>query len=241
MPMHDWTRVEAGIYHHFHQRWITAITDHLNKGLLPKSVYALAEQHAAGFGPDILTLQDTLGEPSSGGTATLARTQPKVSRRVEAPSDFYQRKKSAIAIRHVSGDRIIAMIEIVSPGNKNTTSAFNAFVRKACELLQQRVHLLILDPFPPSKRDPNGIHASIWAEVEDDSFVLPADQPLTLVAYECGPTTVGHIETIAVGDTLPDMPIFLEPGAHILVPLEATYSEAWNHVPARWQRVVSPP
>jgi hypothetical protein len=36
MPIHDWTRVDAGIFHHFHQRWIGVITDVLNQRLLPK-------------------------------------------------------------------------------------------------------------------------------------------------------------------------------------------------------------
>ena len=58
MPMHDWTRVEAGIFHAFHHRWISAISDTLNSGLRPRDYYALPEQQAAGFGPDVLTLQD---------------------------------------------------------------------------------------------------------------------------------------------------------------------------------------
>lgn len=57
MPMHDWTRVEAGIYHDFHHEWISAIKRALNERL-PGSYYALAEQQAAGFGPDVLTLHD---------------------------------------------------------------------------------------------------------------------------------------------------------------------------------------
>ena len=35
MPVHDWARVIPGIFHDFHQRWIGAIRDHLNAGLLP--------------------------------------------------------------------------------------------------------------------------------------------------------------------------------------------------------------
>lgn len=35
MPVHDWTRVEAGIFHAFHHRWISAISDALNEGILP--------------------------------------------------------------------------------------------------------------------------------------------------------------------------------------------------------------
>ena len=56
MRMHDWTKVEAGIFHHFHHYWISAISEQLN-GQLPSDYYALAEQFAGGFGPDVLTLQ----------------------------------------------------------------------------------------------------------------------------------------------------------------------------------------
>jgi hypothetical protein len=57
MPIHDWTRVDAGIFHDFHHAWIEEIKRTLNRGILPADYYALAEQHAAGFGPDVLTLQ----------------------------------------------------------------------------------------------------------------------------------------------------------------------------------------
>jgi hypothetical protein len=202
MPMHDWTRVEAGIFHAFHHRWISAVSDVLNTGLLPKDYYALPEQVAAGFGPDVLT------------------------------------KKSSIAVRHVNGDRLVAMIEIISPGNKASRHAFQAFVDKACELLEHRIHLLLIDPFPPGPRDPNGVHAAIWQEVQEDSFQLPPDKPLTLVAYECGPTTRAYIEPVAVGDVLPEMPLFLELNGCVKVPLESTYQTAYAVMPRRWQRVL---
>lgn len=144
-------------------------------------------------------------------------------------------------MRHVSGDRIVAMLEVVSPGNKESRHALRAFVDKACELLEHRIHLLIVDPFPPTSRDPNGIHAAIWEEVEDEPFALSEDKPLTSVAYECGSTTQAHIQTLAVGDPLPDMPLFLEPGGHVLVPLESTYQTAFAGMPRRWRMVLQPP
>ncbi len=64
MPIHDWTRVNAGIFHHFHHRWIAALSDALNEGVLPPDYYALAEQIAGGLGPDVITLQQpTNGAP----------------------------------------------------------------------------------------------------------------------------------------------------------------------------------
>lgn len=247
MPMHDWTRGDAGIFHAFHHHWISCISDSLNGGKLPADHYALPERVAAGFGPDVLSpANESPDEPDRSGhrgiaaTATLLQARPQTRFTAETEGEFYRRKKSSIIVRHVSGDRIVAMIEIVSPGNKSNQYAFRAFVDKACELLEHRVHLLIVDPFPPRPRDPNGVHAAIWEPVEDDSFQLPADQPLTLVAYECGLTTRAYIETVAVGQPLPDMPLLLEPNGCIMLPLEATYETAFAVMPDRWKRVLAP-
>jgi hypothetical protein len=246
MPMHDWTRVAAGIFHAFHHDWITEMARALNNGLLPENYYALPEQQAAGFGPDVLALQspsanDEEAAASAHTTTTMVRTRPKSQFSAETDTEFYRRKKSSIVVRHVSGDRIVAMLEVVSAGNKASRHAFRTFVDKACELLEHRIHLLIVDPFPPSPRDPNGIHAAIWEEVEDKPFVLPENKPLTLVAYECGSTTRAHISTLAVGDPLPEMPLFLEPDGHVLVPLESTYQTAFAGMPRRWRTVLGPP
>lgn len=247
MPMHDWTKVEAGIFHAFHHEWISEIMRALNQGLLPEDYYALPEQVAAGFGPDVLTLQGRSGEEqeqsgtgSSPGTATALRSRPHTRFTAETETEFYRRKKSSVVVHHVSGDRVVAIVEIVSPGNKSNRHAIRAFVDKACELLEYRIHLLIVDPFPPGPRDPHGIHAAIWEQVQDDPVQPPAEQPLTLVAYECGLTTRAYIEPAAVGQALPDMPLFLEPNGCIMVPLEATYETAFAVMPRRWQKVLAP-
>ena len=52
-PVHDRSRVGAGIFHDFHHAWIEEIKRALNTGLLPADYYTMAEQHAAGFGPDV--------------------------------------------------------------------------------------------------------------------------------------------------------------------------------------------
>ena len=46
MPVHDWTRVEAGTFHDFHHSWIEELKRALNAGLLPLAYYAQAEQRA---------------------------------------------------------------------------------------------------------------------------------------------------------------------------------------------------
>jgi hypothetical protein len=166
MPMHDWTTVEAGIFHAFHHGWVSALGDVLNSGLLPREYYALPEPVAAGLGPHVFTLQGSRpgsdDEPAAGvATKTGLQARPRTRFTAETDAEFYRRKKSAIAVRHVSGDRIVAMVEVVSPGNKAARNALRAFVEKAAELLDKRVHLLVLDLLPPGRRDPHGIHAAI--------------------------------------------------------------------------------
>jgi hypothetical protein len=141
----------------------------------------------------------------------------------------------------VSGDGIVAVIEIVSPGNKAAEYPMDTFVRKACDFIELGVHLLILDPFPPGPRDPDGVHALVWREFHPEPFRLPAEKPLTLVAYESGVPTRAYIEPVAVGDALPDMPLFLAANGCVMVPLEETYCTAFEVQPHRWRRVLEPP
>ena len=165
---------------------------------------------------------------------------PRVHLAGETDMEYYRRKRNVVAVRHVSGDRIVAMVEVVSPGNKSSQHAFRSFVEKAAELLSKQIHLLILDLFPPGPRDPQGIHGAIWEEFTGETYALPKDKPLTLAAYETALATRAYVEHRAVGDPLVDMPLFLEPGAYVLVPLEETYHTAWEAVPRRWRRVLEP-
>ncbi len=244
MPIHDWTRVDAGVFHAFHHEWISEISRALNRGLLPAGYYALPEQQAAGFGPDILTLQrpDQAAAPPerfvAGGPTGLLVVPPRVRFTAETSTDHLRRKPSAVVVRHVSGDRMVAVVEIVSPGNKSSQHAVEALVAKACELLNHGIHLLIVDLFGPSRRDPRGLHAAIWEALAGESFEPPADKPLTLVAYEAATTVKAYIEPIALGDRLPAMPLFLEPGAYINLPLEETYRSAFDLIPGRWQQAI---
>jgi hypothetical protein len=143
-----------------------------------------------------------------------------------------------VAVRHVSGDEIVAMIEIVSPGNKSGKNALRAFVEKAVELLQRQIHLLILDVHPPGPRDPGGIHAAIWDELSDQPYLLPKDKPVTLAAYESDLSIRAFVEHRAIGNELPDMPLFLKRNGQVPVPLERTYQSAFAVLPGRWRSVV---
>src|SRR5216683_1518084 len=180
MPIHDWTRVRANRFHDFHQRWTVAICNALNAGRLPGGYFAMIEQKAGGPEPDVITLQLSPAGPAAGGLA-VQTLPPKARFVVRTETAGYARKANRITVRHPDGD-VVAVVEIVSPGNKDSRHAVRAFARKAVELLQAGVHLLIVDLFPPSPRDPQGIHKVIWDRVRDEPFTLPPDKPLTVAA-----------------------------------------------------------
>lgn len=247
MPIHDWTRVPAGIFHDFHHAWIEEIKRALNQ-LLPADYYALAEQMAGGVGPDVLTLQARDPGANRGGNGTAGHgpgattlIEPRARFRIEGKALPFRKRKSHVVVRHVSDDRVLAVLEILSPGNKSSQSAFREFLDKVVLLLNQRIHLLLIDLFPPTPRDPQGVHWAIWEELNDDvENEILSDKPLTLVAYECYLGTIGHVEPVAVGDVLPDMPLVLSPGSAVAVPLETTYQAAFAALPRRWQRELDP-
>lgn len=244
MPVHNWKRVDANLFHHFHQRWSGAICDALNDGRLPPGYSALIEQRVGGVEPDVLALErrdrKTKREDSNGNV--LTQTPPATRHVVEWDEDVYAARANRIAIKHRLGE-IVCVLEIVSPGNKNSRSALRSFVEKSVEFLRNGVNLLIIDLFPPTPRDPGGIHLAISEEFGGDTFELPADKPLTLAAYVAGDllsgtAARGYVETVGVGDVLPDMPAYLDSRGHVPVPLEATYQRTWQSCPADMRTLV---
>jgi hypothetical protein len=248
MPVHDWTRVEDGIFHDFHLAWIGELRKALNCDILPAGYYALAEQIAGAVGPDVLTLEgngDGSGEgnvddgDSSGGTLTLVRTAPTTRFTTPFTITDYVSRQRRLTIHHVSGDRIVAVLEIVSAGNKASNHAFRTFIEKAIGVISHGYNLLLVDLYPPTPRDPLGIHAAISNELGGAPFVPPEGQLLTVASYEAAlPGGNAYVDTLAVGERLPDAPLFLLPGGHVKVPLEATYNEAYSGVPRRYRRVL---
>lgn len=238
MPIHDWTRVDHGTFHDFHQGWAPQIRSALNNGLLPPEYEAKVEQHTDDGIPDVLALRLTSPAGGNGahagppaGLSTVAVAPPKVSFTSEFASDPYTRLRKTVTVRR--DDHIVALIELVSPGNKSNRHGIQAFVRKVTSALERGIHVLVIDLFPPGPRDPHGIHPVIWSEFADAPYIAPAGRALTPASYEAGLTCRAYVEPVAVGEPLPDMPLFLEPGAYVSVPLEATYTGAFAGISRR--------
>ncbi|HYH63143.1 MAG TPA: DUF4058 family protein, partial [Urbifossiella sp.] len=163
MPVHDWAKVEAGVFHGFHHFWLTTITTALNAGILPEGYYALPDQVAGPGHPDVLGLQrrtrpDRSPSPPDGSPTTALLAGPAV--RHEDTSDQRPRVRSLkrVSVRHASGDRVVALVEVVSPSNKDGPAAAKAFATKLGDYIVEGVHVLVVDLHRPGRADPNGIH-----------------------------------------------------------------------------------
>jgi hypothetical protein len=246
MPIHDWRRVDAGIFHAFHVQWIAELNKALNNGLLPPGYYSLPEQHATSAIPDILTLHASPAAtkagasppPATGGLA-LAEAPPKVQRQQTVGAVARTRRRT-LAIRHVSEHRLVALVEILSPANKDRPRSVADFAGKIVAALGFGIHALVIDLLPPGPNDCAGIHGAIWQRLEktEESYDLPEDDPLTLASYRASDPVEIYLEHPPLSAELPEMPLFLRPDRYINVPLEPSYQEAFRTMPEFWRNVL---
>ena len=249
MPVHDWSKVAHGTFHHFHTLWIAHLSEQLNR-LLPTDYYAMAEQRMGSGIGDVVTL--TVGEDeeaeyatdstTSTMTATAARaagismieTPPRVARHLilEDPPDVSERARRII-VRTKSEHRVIAIMEIVSPGNKDNRHRLHSFIEKTVQAIRYGIHVLLIDLLPPGKLDTQGLHNELWLALGSTTTEFHPELPLTLASYFARPECPeAFIEPTAVGGDLIPMPLFLEHDRYIEVPLEDSYQQAWQGVPA---------
>jgi hypothetical protein len=232
MPLHDWSKVRSGVFHHFHQAWTVELCRSLNGGLLPAGHSALIEQKLGSRSPDLLTVEERIDDmnPSHGGVAVLERPRVKTIIR-QSDAQFYSAKANRIAIHQPLG-RVVAILEIVSPGNKDSRRALGQLVGKIADTITAGVHVLVIDPHPPGPFDPDGIHAAIWELLDPtESPLMDSTHDRLAVAYESTSPCSAYLEPIGVGDRLPTVPLFIAEGAHVPVPLEKAYAAAWDLTP----------
>jgi hypothetical protein len=242
MPMHDWTRVDAGIFHDFHVAWSVELRNALNEGILPSDYYALVEQHAGRRAADLIALSRTAppGElaplPAPTGGLAVAEAPPLVAYTMElAPSPSSRRR--TVAIRHVSGHRLVAVMEIVSPANKDREEHVEQLAGKIESFLRAGVHVMLIDLFPPGSHDSQGIDALVreFHAGVDQPYDPPPTPPPCVVSYRAAQTIGIYFQPLLIGRDLPDMPLFFHWERYVNVPLEAAYCAAFRGVPAVWK------
>ena len=245
MPIHDWTRVPAGIFHHLHVTWLSELAGELNDGILPAGYYALGEQVISGAVPDVLTLErrrmPQMPPTFREDAAEAGSPEPTATLTAVALDPSYPPRPRVLAIRHVTGDRVVAIVEIVSPGNKHDAAELGALVEKTVVSLSKGIHVLLIDLHPPGAYDPDGLHNVVWRELGQEPTESFPERPLAFVSYAATQGVKAYIEPRAVGEELPSMPLFLSARARVSLGLESSYRKAFAKVPAHLREVLEAP
>ena len=254
--IHDWTRV-GGFWSSFHLTWIAELYGQLNDGLLPDGYYAEAhtggefrvelddrdgggdEVTAAGAGGrrffgDVLGLHERdAAEPT--GAVALAERPPATRFAEQMPPG---RAPRSVAGRHGSGGRLVSLIGVVSPGNRDGRGKVAAFCDKVKAALRGEVHVLLIDLFPPTPLVPAGMHGAVAARF-GLTYDPPPGEPLTCAAYRsAGEATTSFVEPLAVGAAVPTMPLFLTADRYVNLPLAEGYAAAYGPTPAKYRRLL---
>jgi hypothetical protein len=122
--------------------------------------------------------------------------------------------------------RLVAVVEIVSPRNKDRTEARDAFTSKCHAMLLEQVCVVIVDPVTTRS-------ANLFAELAQRLGAKPpsvADEPLYAVSCRVRNSPGGQsVETwphaLAVGAALPTLPLWISESRYVPLELERTYEE----------------
>lgn len=241
MPIHDWTRMPGNVFRSFHASWVNRTSDALNSGLLPPDLYSITERVEGDVSPDLLFLPDYSEKNEASPVRKRSTTPPAARFQFSTPGDRTTRRLR-VAVCQAEGDRCLARVEVVLPGHKASRHALRSFVADAVGAIEAGIGLVIVDVWPLTPRDPAGIHGAIWKEIDESQvYVPPEDKPLTVACDVRDPERMAFVEPAAVGDPLPNVPLFLDAENYVQVPLEVAYLEAFAGMPRRFRQVLEAP
>jgi len=215
----------------FHVNWAGAIADALNERLLPEGYFA--EEHAqigARVEIDVATFDESRSSaPGGGPTTTLpARVWTPPAATMVIPAAFPD-SFEVLVFDSEGGARLVAAVELVSPGNKDREAHRRAFSIKCASYLCNGIGLIVIDIV--TSRQANLHNEMMRLLTQGDEFALAQESTLYAIAYR-PIVRVGNerIEAwsaaLAVGEPLPVLPLALDAELSLPLDLEATYTVA---------------
>jgi hypothetical protein len=215
----------------FHVNWAGAIADALKESLLPAGYFAEERAHLGPFVEiDVATFTDSeLAALRAGGIATLpVRAWAPPAPPLVVPAAFPDAFE-VLVFENEGGSRLVAAIELVSPGNKDRDGHRQAFAIKCASYLCQGISLIVIDIVTSRRAN---LHNEIMRLLgHGEESLLPAETTLYGVAYrpivrdqhqqiEVWPST------LEVGQPLPVLPLALNAEQCLPIDLEASYTIA---------------
>ncbi len=225
MPLHDWSRVDAGVFHDFHLAWVCELRRALNTAVEREANYALIEEHRD------RDLHDVVARCHAPDPVL-----PIAPERGEAA--HYAFRKRTLTVRDDQSHQATALVQIVTPGDKWSASSMLAFNERTSAAWNRGLQLLVLDILPATPGVGIGIHSA----TPDIKYKPPPGTHGTLISHINGPVQSVAIEPVAVGQPLPEMPLSFHTDGVVLfpVPLEATYTAAFAGIPKVYRDILDP-
>jgi len=128
----------------------------------------------------------------------------------------------------LSGRKLVAVVALISPTNKDRPGERRAFAANSVAYLQQGVSVVVID-IVTSK--PFNLHNEVLELLEVPlSAAMPGDQTIYAVSYrpalrESKPVLQLWLEPLVVGQPVPTMPVPLTEDLFVPVEFESTYLE----------------
>jgi hypothetical protein len=222
MPLYDWTRVPDNVFHNFLVAWLGRLAGTLNGSALPRGYLARVEQYV---GP-VSALEVESSKTTGRGPGLRLESTATID-----PPRFDVRRQRRIAIFSARDERRLAVIEVVSPGNKDAERRTRWFEEKLLDCLASGLHVLLIDLLPATPIAP-GLAAAVARDLGCEA--VPEDGQ-AVTSFECQarpPVVRVYHQPVNVGKPLPSSPLFLEPGWAVEVPLESTYEASFAWLPA---------
>jgi hypothetical protein len=222
MTLHHWPNPRVP-WRSFHNHWAIRLVEYLNQGVLPVGFRARPTEFIIGVEPDVLLLQEH-DRPDMLASTQTALAEATLTAVLPAPAEL-----PIVGVYSAyDATRLVAVIELVSPGNKDRSEAIQAFVEKVVFLLQDGVHVMVIDVLSLPQLS---IRRPILGRLGLDTETA-AEGSLWISSY-CslpGGEPYPHVEVrewaqpAAIGKPLPATPLFLRGDKlWVTVDLETTY------------------
>lgn len=228
MPLHDWSAYDNCGYHDFELGWLVRLSSELNKGLLPSSHYALNETLELRPQTGYVTYPEPEDDRGSLLNENGESTDAEV--RYSLTDERPQYAARAVVIRSTAYDQPVAAIHSVTRQDMTTPYRREAQIRLAAAALSHGIHLVVLEPFVSESPTQATFAATLWHHMTGLVAHDFSPKPVAFASFESGRGLRAVVESIAVGETLPALPLFLGRDSHIMLPLEESYTAAFRGI-----------
>jgi hypothetical protein len=213
----------------FHNRWANAIADLLDQ-VLPRRYFARVQanlgRHIEADVAEFESLHESEANGSSGNVAVQSYAPPTA--RAAIPAVFPDDLEVQICDTE-RGARLAAVVELVSPANKDRPEHRRAFSVKCAAYLQRGIGLVVVDTV--SNRRFNLHNELLQLLGGDGAGGMPDDALQYAAAYrpvhrnDRNEIDVWDVR-LAIGQSLPTLPLALRGNGSVPLDLEASYTEA---------------